>query len=269
MINNSSLQRWHRLEQKQLNQQFINEIEQGMECSPFEAKAILDTVHKVFGPYFQNSPAIKPGQMQHVCASIDNSSKLPLSKCKMTTVTLTLDDGQQDLKIRKEYGLIALRQHRLQRLCNEAFQQGGLLTIEDISYRLFNCGIRTINRDLKAFKKKGVVLPMRSTIKDMGRSISHRSLIISHWLKGKEYTRIARDTHHSVEAVQNYISKFKRIISLSKDDFDINTIAFLIKMSPDLVREYFELYQNMDIVDQRQTELNNLLKKPTKKKEQQ
>ncbi len=36
MINNSSLQKWERLAQKQLNQQFVNEIVQGLQCSPSE-----------------------------------------------------------------------------------------------------------------------------------------------------------------------------------------------------------------------------------------
>ena len=75
MINNSSLQKWNRLEQKQLNQQFINEIIQGMQCSPFEAKAILNMVHKVFETYFQDSAYLKLGQLQMVCVAIDNSGK--------------------------------------------------------------------------------------------------------------------------------------------------------------------------------------------------
>ncbi len=263
MINNSSLQKWNRLEQKQPNRQFINEIIQGMQCSPFEAKAILNTVHKVFKTCFQDSPYPKPGQLQLVCVSADNSPKLKLSECRMVTVTLTLDNGQDDLKVRKKYGIIGLRQHRLQRVCVEAFQQEGVLTVEDLAYRLFNCGIRTINRDLKAFKKQDVVLPLRSIIKDMGRSISHRPLIVKHWLMGKEYSQIARATHHSIEAVQNYISKFKRVVSLSKDNFDIHTIAFLIRMSPDLVQKYFQLYQNQEMAEHRKQELETLLKKTT------
>jgi hypothetical protein len=41
MINNSSLQKRERLAQKQLNQHFVNEIVQGLQCSPFEANDIL------------------------------------------------------------------------------------------------------------------------------------------------------------------------------------------------------------------------------------
>jgi len=74
----------------------------------------------------------------------------------------------------------------MQRMCIEAFQQGGLLTIEDLANRLFNCGsARFAETSIRC--TSGIVLPLRSPSKDMGRSISHRSLIIEHWLKGKEY----------------------------------------------------------------------------------
>lgn len=265
MINNSSLQRWDRLEQKHLNQQFINQVMQGMECSPFEAKAILDTVHKVFGAYFNSSPSIEPGQVQLVCVGINNSPKEKLSACQMVTVTLTVDDNVKDLQVRKKHGIKALRRYRLQRVCTEAFQQGGLLTVEDLAYRLFNCGVRTLNRDIKELRQENISLPLRSTIKDMGRTVSHRSLIVKHWLTGKEYAQIARDCSHSVEAVQNYIDKFKRAVSLSRDGFDVNTIAFLVKISPGLVQEYFRLYQQQPIVGHRKSELATLLKKTAKR----
>ena len=50
----------------------------------------------------------------------------------------------------------------------------------------------------------------------MGRAISHRTLIIKEWLLGKEYSDIARKSNHSVDAVANYIGKFKRVVCLAK-----------------------------------------------------
>ena len=61
----------------------------------------------------------------------------------------------------------------------EAFQQGGLLTVEDLAHRLLNCGERTISRDLAELESEGILLPLRSMIKDMGRALSHRELIIA------------------------------------------------------------------------------------------
>jgi hypothetical protein len=232
MINNSSINKWHRLAHKQLDQQFIHEIIHGLDCSRFEASAILDAVYRVYRPYFETSGSLKPGQILFQVISVQTASNTPLSEGKQATVTLTLDAGPEDLKIREKQGVPALRRHRMQRMCIEAFQQGGLLTIEDLANGLFNCGQRTLCRDLDTLRHQGIVLPLRSTIKDMGRSISHRSLIIEHWLKGKEYSEIAAHTHHSVASVQNYVSKFKRVVALAEEGYDLYTIAFLVKLSP-------------------------------------
>jgi hypothetical protein len=263
MINNSSLDKWKRLAHKQLEQQFTHEIIHGLDCSPFEASAILDTVYRVYAPYFETSATLKPGQVLFQVISAETSSNTPLSRGKQLTVVLTFDAGIEDLKVRQNQGVQALRKHRMQRMCIEAFQQGGLLTIEDLANRLFNCGQRTLSRDLEALRRVGIVLPLRSTIKDMGRSISHCSLIIEQWLKGKEYSEIARHTHHSISSVQNYVSKFKRIVALSEEGYDIHTIAFLIKLSASLVESYHKLYCRMKIVPHRLKELKSFLKKET------
>jgi hypothetical protein len=261
MINNTSVKKWDRLADKQLDRQFVNELTHGLQCSPFEAHAILDTVYKVYAPYFETSGTLKPGQILLQVISVDEGPSTRLADGKQITVVLTLDAGEEDLNIRKEQGVIGLRRHRIQRVCVEAFQQGGLLTVEDLANRLFNCGQRTLSRDLQALREDDIVLPLRSIIKDMGRSISHRCIIVKEWLKGQEYTDISRNTHHSVAAVRNYIEKFKRVIALAEEGFDTHTIAFLVKLSAVLVKEYYHLYQSMAVVAHRRAELRGFLKK--------
>ena len=261
MINNSSLRKWDRLSQKQLDQQFIHAIIHGLQCSPFEAAAIRETVYRVCAPYFETSGTLKPGQILFPVVSAETAPNTRLADGQQVTVTLTFDAGGEDLEVRRRHGVQALRRHRLQRMAVEAFQQGGLLTIEDLANRLFNCGQRTLSRDLEAFRRERVVLPLRSTVKDMGRSICHRSVIIEQWLRGKEYAQIARETHHSVPAVQNYVGKFKRAVALMEESYDVHTIAFLVKLSAPLVESYHALYQRAKIVPHRRQELCSFLKK--------
>jgi hypothetical protein len=261
MKNNSSLQKWQRLSQKQLDTQFMNALVSGLQCSPFEATAVIDTVYEIYAPYFQINPSLKPGQMFFHVISADTAASVPLSQSAQLTVTLTLDDPHEDLEIRQHAGVIALRRHRIQRVCTEAFQQGGLLTVEDLANRLFNCGERTICRDLQALRKQNIVVPLRSTIKDMGRTLSHRTAIITHWLAGDEYTEIARKTCHSIQAVKNYVDKFKRVVALAQEQYEIHTIAFLVKLSPALVTDYIHIYQDANAIPHRKSELQGFLKK--------
>ena len=261
MINNSSIQKWYRLEQKNLDQQFIQQVIQGCNCSSFEANAILETVHEVFSPFFDNASSLRPGQIQIPVVSAACPPGQSLDQAALVTVNLTLIDDNSDLKIRQESGVVGLRQSRLQRVAIEAFQQGGLLTVEDLAFRLFNCGDRTICRDIKVLKNQGIILPLRSTIKDMGRSISHRREIVRLWLLGDEYQLISQKSFHSVASVRNYVNKFKRVIVLTLQNYDNPTIAFLVKISSPLVIEYQNLFQTIDIVTHRKTEIDNIVKK--------
>jgi hypothetical protein len=261
MINNSALDKWNRLRTKNLNQQFLNEIITGLNCSPFEAGAILDTVHKVFGSYFETGGSLQSGQILFQVVSIKNGPQIPLAKCEQVTVTLTLDAGEGDLKVKEQSGVVGLRRHRLERVCFEAFDQGGLLTVEDLANRLFNCGERTICRDLVYFREHNIYVPLRSTVKDMGRTLSHRVPIVKQWLLGKEYTEIARNTCHSVGAVRNYVEKFKRVAALSQNDFDVNTISFLAKVAIPVVSEYLKLDSKAEVMGHRKQEIEHFFKK--------
>ena len=261
MINSTSLQKWNRLAQKQLDQQFINEIIKGLQCSPFEAQAILETVYTVYASYFETSGALKTGQLLFQVVSMEAAPNTPLTECEQTTVVLTLDAGPEDLRIKQHHGIATLRRHRMQRLAHEAFQQGGLITVEDLANRLLNCGERTLSRDLSILRNQNIILPLRSTIKDMGRAISHRALIIEQWLQGKEYEQIAQLTHHSIPSVQNYVSKFKRIVALARQDFDIHAISFLVKVSTNLALQYYQIYDRSAVVPHRKKEIEAFFKK--------
>jgi hypothetical protein len=267
MKNNTSLQKWNRLRVKNLDSQFEREILTGLDCSPIEAKALVDVVHRIYGRYFDTSGTQKPGQILFEVISETSSPPTSLKESPLVEVLLTLDAGLEDLDIKERLGVTALRRHRLQRISIEAYQQGGLLTVEDIANRLLNCGERTISRDISALKERGIILPLRSTVKDMGRSISHRVSIVKQYLLGKEYSEIGRITNHSVMSVGNYIEKFKRVIALLNDGYNKKTISFLVKLSNPLVEEYIKIYKSSKIIDFRRVELMEYLKKRITPKE--
>ena len=222
---------------------------------------LTDVVHNVYGDYFNMTPSLQPGQIQFVITGVENGPSKSLKNAQMVTVTLTLDAGTEDLVVKRESGVVGLRLHRLQRICHEALLQGGVLTIEDISNRIFNCGERTLVRDIKALKEKGIILPLRSTIKDMGRTLSHRVIIIEKWLQGMEYIHIAKSTNHSPTAVSSYIRRFKQVVTLATENYDVHSIAFMAHISKPLAEEYIKLWHHAQIIQTRRDELLGTLKK--------
>jgi hypothetical protein len=179
----------------------------------------------------------------------------------MTTVTLTIDGGAEDVDLRTRHGIEQLRQHRILRLCAEAYSQGGLLTVEDLAHRIFNVGERTIHRDLAILRKRNEWPPLRSTVKDIGRTVTHRALLIKHWLCGDELSDLNRKYNHSLSAIENYISTFKRVIVLQHQNYSVEDSAYLLKISQALVTTYRQLYREYEnrAVAHRKKELKELL----------
>lgn len=260
MINNTSLAHWSRVQAKSLDAQFMNEMVIGLACSPFEAEVIVEKVHETYKPLFDTSQGLKPGQIEVTVVDASVAPNVPLAKAKQRLVTLTLHAGEEDIETRKTGSVSELRQKRLCRMCQEAFQQGGLLTLEDLA-NLFNCGVRTLVNDLVVLRKKNIVPSLRSTTKDMGRAITHRKMIITLWLQGFEYSEIARKASHSVDSVANYVDKFKRCAALFSSGFDVHAVALMVKLSTSLTREFQQIHANIQGVPHRLQELQEFFKK--------
>ncbi len=254
MINNTSRQRWQRADARQLDAQFMNAIIQGLNCSPFEAEALRDAVHQVYAPLLEASDSLKPGQLRLSVTAAEVAPNVPLARAQQRLVTLTLEAGAEDREVRRTGGVLALRRHRFLRVCEEAFQQGGLLTLEGVA-DLFNCSVRTLVSDLQAGRLQGACPPLRSTVKDMGRALTHRTQIVTRWLAGEEYSEIALATCHTVASVASYVDKYKRCAALLGAGFDQDAISFVARLSPPLVRAFQHLHATAQPVAHRREEI--------------
>ncbi|KMQ49335.1 hypothetical protein CHISP_3755 [Chitinispirillum alkaliphilum] len=257
-----------RLEAKNIDRQFQHRIEKGMGCSPFVSEAVVKVVHELYFPLLSSSHTIKPGQILFQCLSKNNKASTKISDAEIKQIFLTLDDGINDLNIRRQKGVEGLRRYRLCRLANEAYNQGALLTVEDLAYRLLNVGERTIIRDLSILRKEGNNPPLRSTVKDIGRTTSHKKLIVKNWLWGDELSDLERKYHHSISAVENYISTFKRVIALSSEKYSLKQIAYVLKISVPLAKAYMAIWEEHkdSALPHRSREMMELLKPSDSKK---
>jgi len=110
------------------------------------------------------------------------------------------------------YGLAGLRRHRICRLTKEAYDQGALLSYEDVAI-LLTSSPSTIKRDVRHLKHDGKFVMTRGAKHDMGPGLSHKSQIIELYLKGYQFTEIEHKTNHSERAVWRYLSDFSQVIT--------------------------------------------------------
>ena len=114
-----------RLHSKTLDSRFTTEIQQGLNCSPFEAEAVLDVVKEVYFPFLAaEAPQAPPGKITLIAVADDEPAGKPVAFCKKQTVCLTLHRGKVDDDLFHQQGPAGFRQARLLDLCQEALSQG-------------------------------------------------------------------------------------------------------------------------------------------------
>lgn len=227
---------------KTLDNLFLKEIEKGAACSPFVSNAILGVAKKVYNLEGNKDEGLKIGQMKVVGLLLSEPAGKPLKECQLGECIITLDAGQEDQEIRQTYGVCGLRRARILRITTEAYEQGIALTQEDLAYRLLNCGIRTIRRDIAQLRKEGIFVPTRGQQKDLGPGTSHKVLAVKMLLERYQEQEIARRLYHTLSSIERYTVNFARIVLLTKKKIPIKEIAFLVQISERLVKDYQKLY---------------------------
>ncbi len=245
---------------KTKSQQMKNIACKGTGISPWESDVLIDTIEEI---YFSD-PRLKElnvGQVKYNCiSSLDGSGK-ELKDCRQVTVVLTIydDNDIRDIYSKDIFSRTKeIRMRKLMRISDEAYEQGGLLSQEDLS-KLLMCDVRTIRRDVNELRKLNIIVPTRGTIKDIGPGITHKEIAIRHWIEGKEPAAIAIQIKHSIKAVENYVDKFKRVVYLKQkhfDKFEISLTTGISVCATSKFTELYEKYKNSGLFKNRIEEIN-------------
>ena len=229
-----------RLKEKTVERQFLYEMEKDFELAPATSRAVLEAAKQVLLPLVGDG-TVGAGQMRATVVSVDEPAGKPLGEMKKVGVVVTVDGGMEDLEVVESYGLRELRRHRLLRMAEEAVDQGGVLTQEDLS-RLLQADVRTIRRDVATLRKTGHWVPTRGVLKEVGRGQSHKAKIVEMYLRGMTYTEIVRRARHTGSAIKRYVESFGRVVVLwEKGVRQAQEIGYILGVSERLAGEYLEL----------------------------
>lgn len=233
-----------RLNAKTQDQQLINRVVEGTGISPWEAQVLVQETRDVYFSCPENQP-MRSGQLLYNCISSMEGAGKPLDKCQMVSVRLTLHSTEDSPGYGKpgySEDISGVRQQKIMRMTEEARDQGGLLTQEDLA-SILCCDVRTVRRDIKDLRKLEITVATRGTIKDIGPGVSHRELAIRKWLEGDEPVDVARDINHSLNAVERYIQHFSRTVFLREKKFAPLQIALTLGCLSSSTEIYLNLYE--------------------------
>jgi hypothetical protein len=231
-----------RQQAKTREQRFLNMMEEEFNYPPRVAQAILTEAQACL---FGQPVYLKPGQMRVILLSRDAAHGRALAQTATQEVTWTVHQAEEDHEVEKQHGTVALRQTRIQRLLDEAVEQGAVATQEDLAQAL-HVSVRTIKRDCAELQKQGVFLPTRGNLRGIGRGQTHKAQIVRRWLLGETYDQLAYHTRHSMTCVKRYIQTFARVLHLHQKGFTSGEISLALQVGIPLVDEYLAVYQQND-----------------------
>lgn len=196
-----------RRQQKSSEGEFLYELQHSYELSPKLSEEIVRSAKQ----HLMRDGQLKEGQVEATVISVEERSGKMIERMERKKVRITLDDGVDDIVTLKEFGRRGLRQVRLQRMTEEALDQGGVLSQEDLSKHL-QTSIRTIKRDIGELKGRGVEIITRGVLHNIGRGQTHKVKIIGMYLEGMTYSELKRRTRHSVGAIKRYLESFTKVL---------------------------------------------------------
>src|SRR3990170_8714627 len=213
------------------------ELENSYSLSPKLSSSIMTTAKECL----LRDYSLREGQIEVTVIGIEERSGKVIEKMEKKKVRLTIDNGIEDIEILKEYGRISLRQIKIERITDEAIEQGGVLSQEDLS-KYLGCTVRTIQRDINAIKQRGIEVVTRGYLHNIGRGQTHKVKIIGMYLDGRTYSEIKLSARHSVGAIKRYIESFTKVLMCHKSKiYGLRTISVVTGLSEGLVRQYQDL----------------------------
>ncbi len=208
-----------------------------------------EMVLQVIDDHVRSREHVRHGQALWMAVAIDDPpSRLKrIADTHLVPVVLdvsTAEDVQSRLE--RETPQQRLRRKAV-RLCHQAHRQGALLS---------NCDLaELLNRDDSCMatllagheRDTGQPVPRRATLHDVGTGLTHKAIICrKRYREGKSSDQIARETYHSMEAVDRYLGQFDRVRHCRQQGLTPEQTAFTLNCGLALVREYLALDRELE-----------------------
>ncbi len=210
---------------------------------PVVRENIADALIELFEQNVQQTSGLKHGQM--LWNALDKFTRADSSNRRYKPVILTLVHDEYIKLFEKQSPIKEIRKQVIARLIKEAYAQGGILSMRDLSLILSTTAPLLSTQRAEYEKENNVVLPHTGVIHDMGSTITHKTQIVYKYVVEKKPTNIvARETNHSQKAVDHYIKDYHRVKTLFDDGKDIDFIHITTNIAKRVIQEYQSIINN-------------------------
>ena len=183
---------------------------------------------------------LRPGQCVWNAVSISTRPDSP--NRQLVPVILTLVNTEDVERLAEGTLMSEITGQSIARICREAFEQGALLSMRDISLLVWRniTAISAMRKKWEADQK--AILPHVGTIQDFGSCITHKTAIVRKVIyEAKDPRKVADETKHSQRAVDRYVKDFHRVRTCYELNPDVEFISRTTGLSKYLVKQYVSI----------------------------
>jgi hypothetical protein len=218
------------------------------------AEPLAKRIEQLVEEYFPPRERLRMGQVLWLAVDEAETAgygkRIEQTKMKPVTLDVVTEEDIRDYlagtpgnEIKKKAAL---------RLFEQAKEQGGVLTNVDVA-SILHLNPLTIGVYVRAHERKtDTLIPRRGTVHDIGPSVTHKRKICRQViLEGRSIEEVARDTHHSPEAVTRYIRDYRRVAACLNMGLSMHQTSFATRLPKRLVSQYKDIMAQHSKNDQR------------------
>jgi hypothetical protein len=211
-----------------------------------------EMILEVLSQHMQAREYVSHGSMLWMAVGVDDPPKHRqlIADCQLVPVVLEVSN-HEDIQMRLDRKSPKERlKKKAVRLCQQAYEQGGLLSNCDLA-ELLNVNDSTISTVLVEYERQtNKVLPRRATLHDVGTGLTHKRIIChKRFIEGKEPHLVARETYHSLEAVDRYLGQYDRVRHCRLQGMTPEETAHVLNCTKSLVDEYLAIDKELERKD--------------------
>lgn len=284
-----NMKKFRRINNKSLRQHLIHKFlnSYGYDKGQVTAQAIVDDILKTIEHYFvvrkpleqmaqgktppdefSDERYLRYGQLVWMAVPVDEfpGRGKSIVKTRMKPVILTYLASEDMESIQHGFSSRKLRINRMVHWCEEAYDQGALLTQLDLAVLLNVCDAVVSDYVNEFQRASGRILPTRGNIHDMSGAITHKREIITLYLQGCLTPTIAKKTRHSKDAVDRYIKDYESVKLVRTAIDDIDKISQIIHLSKRVVSQYLDLIPEDELASIELNESKSLVPESVEKR---